>query len=492
LMIWPLALALLIRAGMRFSRILWSFLLLLSLFALLFTGSLAGYFGFCAETLVFALFGFKDHLKGTFLWLSVLLGFLVLSFFLPPMAGSLEELFHQQGEILQSREQVGAGTLDMIRKNPVFGVGYGAYAAAFPAHRPALLALHPVLQSEGQKHAGNWLLEWTAETGVIGLLLFSAFWFYVLAQWWKLYKANAIPKVLAIGIFVVAAGVVADNLFDSNSYETFIRVPLLFLAAFPVALSQRFYRMEGYPIQLRERDLSKFKAFLIPLAAGIMALVIFQIGNAFKRQGADVLLEKASVSTQSGKWDEALDLSNRAFKLDPSDFEIRYMRGSVYLDRNQEGDLDAALTDFNALGPVAPDYKLLHFKKYEIFRALNRNEEAKTELRRAVSLDPMLIYLLDDFKKARQLTAERQISEALIVYQGLFLDYPTCVPMLIDYANCLALSHDYESAINLYRSVLVLDPGNSKASDDLGKVQEISRKVEESKHPKASMLGSEL
>jgi O-antigen ligase/tetratricopeptide (TPR) repeat protein len=492
LMIWPLALALLIRAGMKFSRIFWSFLLLLSLFALLFTGSLAGYFGFCAETLVFAFFGFKDHLKGTLLWLSILLGFLVLSFFLPPMAGPLQELVHQKCETLQAQEQVWSGTLDIIEKNPLFGVGYGAYAAAFPAHRPALLSLHPVLGSDDEKHSYNWILEWAAETGVVGLLLFSGFWFYVLAQWWKLYKANAIPKVLAVGIFVVAAGVGADNLFDSNGYETFIRVPLLFLAAFPVALSQRFYRMEGYPIRLEERDLSKFKAILIPLAAGMMAIVILQIGNAFKRQAGDILQAKASASTPLGKWDEALNLYNRAFQLDPSNFEIRYMRGSVYLDRNQEGDLERALADFDAIGPAAPDYKLIHFKKYEIFRALKRDEEAKTELNRAVSLDPMLIYLLDDFKKARQLTADRQISEALIVYQGLFLDYPTCVPMLIDYANCLALSHDYESAINLYRSVLVLDPGNSKASDDLIKVQAIERKVEDSKHPKAGVLGNEL
>jgi tetratricopeptide (TPR) repeat protein/O-antigen ligase len=492
LMIWPLVLALLIRANLKLSRVFWSFLLLLSLFALFFAGSLAGYFGFCAEALVFAFFSFKDRLKGTFLWLFILLGFLTLSFFLPPMEGRLEELLHQKNKTFQSQQQGWVGALDIIEKNAVFGVGYGAYAAAFPAHRPALLALHPVLEGDGQKHANNWVLEWAAETGVIGLLLLSAFWFYVLAQWWKLYKANAIPKVLAVGIFVVAAGVCVDNLFDANSYEAFIRVPLLFLAAFPVALSQRFYRMEGYPIRLREQDLSKFKAILIPLAIGVMVMVVLQIGNAFKRQGADILFEKASTSIQLGKWDEALDLYNRAFKLNPSNFDIRYMRGSTYLDRNKEGDLEAALEDFNAMGPVAPDYRLLHFKKYEILEALKRDEEAKAELKRAVRLDPMLIYLLDDFKKARQLTAGQQFSEALIVYQGLFLDYPTCVPMLINYANCLALSHDYESAINLYRSVLVLDPENSKASDDLMKVQEIERKMKESRHPKASVLGSEL
>ncbi len=135
---------------------------------------------------------------------------------------------------------------------------------------------------------------------------------------------------------------------------------------------------------------------------------------------------------------------------------------------------------------------LLHFYNYEVLNGLKRDEDAKTELKRAIRLDPMLIYLSDDFKKARQLTANEHFSEALIVYQGLILDYPTCVPMLIDYANCLALTRDFESAINLYRSVLILDPGNIKASDDLQKVREILRRTKELNRPKASVLGNEL
>ncbi len=492
LMIWPPVLALLFRAGMKFSRIFWSFLLMVCLFALLFTGSQTGYLGFFAGVLVFSFFSFKDQVKGAFPWLLVLLGFLTLSFFLPPMSGRLQELLSKKSEVFPFQEQVWSGTLDMVKKSPIFGVGYGAFASVFPAHRPAWLGLHQVEKTDGGNHAYNWVLEWTAETGVVGLLLLLAFWFYVLAQWWRLYNANAIPKVLAIGFFAVVSGVAVDNLFEANSSEPFILMPLLFLAAFPVALSQRFYRIEGFPVRLKELNLSKFKAFLLPLAVVIIFLAFFQIVDVFKRQEADILCEKAAVSTQLGKWDEALELYTQALKLDPSNFETRYLQGSVYLDRDKEGDLEAALADFNTLDPVAPDYQLIHFKKYEVLNSLKREEEAKTELKRAVRLDSTLIYLLDDFKKARQLTASDHLSEALVVYQGLILDYPTCVPMLIDYANCLALSQDYESAINLYRSVLVLDPGNVKASDDLQKVQEITLRAQELNRPKANVLGSEL
>ncbi len=492
LLIWPLALALLLRAGKKLSMIFWILLLMVSLFALLFTGSQAGYFGFLTGALIFAFFIYQHRLKEGYPWLFVLLAFLTGSFFMPPMSGQLQELIHPESGPFQYEEKLWSGTLDMVKKNPVFGVGYGCYAAVFPAYRPAWLSLHPREGGDMENHAHNWVLEWTAETGVIGLFLLLAFWFYVLAQWWKLYQANAIPKILAVGFFAAASGVAVDNLFETNSYEPFIRVPLLFLAAFPVALSQRFYRMEGFLIRLKELDLSKFKVFLLTLALGTAVLVVFRIGHVFKGQEADILRERASVLTQSGKWDEALDLYAQASKLDPSNFDTRYLQGSVCLDRDKEGDLEAALMDFNSIDPVAPDYQLLHFKKYEVLTALKRNEEAKAELKRAVRLDPMLIYLLDDFKRARQLTAAGRLTEALIVYQGLFLDYPTCVPMLIDYANCFALSQDYESAINLYWSALALDPENDKAFDDLQKVQAIVKRAEKLRRPQAGVLGNEL
>ena len=151
--------------------------------------------------------------------------------------------------------------------------------------------------------------------------------------------------------------------------------------------------------------------------------------------------------------------------------------------------MEKALADLEAVSKVAPDYVLLHFKKYEVLSQLNRLEEAKTELKRAVSLDPMLIFLLDDFKKARDLTSEGKFSMAFVLYQNLYLDYPTCVPMIIDYANCFALTHDYVSAINLYRHALELDPGNVKALYDLRKVYEAQKKVGDSKR---NVFGHEL
>ncbi|HJT24434.1 MAG TPA: O-antigen ligase family protein, partial [bacterium] len=372
MMVWPLALALWMRAGSKITQFFWGFLFVASLAALFLTGSPGGWLGMAVGTVVFAGFLLKEQGIQGLKWFALPAILIVASFFVQPMSSNLKGFIGLPSESVEFQGQVWRGAIDMIRANPLLGVGPGVFRTAFPPHRPPYLMLHQPQRSAEVEHASNWLLEWTAETGIIGVLLLMAFWFYVLAQWWKLYKANAIPKTLAAGVFSTVAAVASDNLLDSNLYSPAILIPLLFLAAFPVALSQRFYRMEGFPIQRKEVDITRWKVYLLPLLALVMALVFQKMGDVFQRQGAELDLKKAAVSASSGKWDEALDFYTKALKLDPGNIDIPYSKGSVYLDRNQPGDLEKALADFKAVESISPDYKLLHYQMYEALLRLKR------------------------------------------------------------------------------------------------------------------------
>ena len=154
--------------------------------------------------------------------------------------------------------------------------------------------------------------------------------------------------------------------------------------------------------------------------------------------------------------------------------------------------MEKSLSDLEKTGRVSPEYVLIHFKKYEVLSRLNRPEEAKIELKRAVLLDPMLVFLLDYFKKARELVSAGHYSEAFVIYQNLFFDYPACVPMITAYANCFALTRDYSSAINLYRKALELDPGNEKVLYDLDAVRKIQAAVNQNQSLRNGILGSEI
>ena len=478
LMVWPMALALFVRAQRALTRLLWSGLLVLSLIAIFVTGSKFGWLGLVLGALVY---GFSYFARGKILrpFLSVL-GIaaitVALSLFFPPLHDRMEAWVNTQNGSDWVRTQVWKGSVEMIRNNPLMGAGFGCFKAAFPAYRPAGLMMRQNQEGYGVEHASNWMLEWTAETGIVGLgLLFLVGW-SVLAQWWKLFSANAIPRSLGAGVFAAFSGVLVENLFGMNLYLPSTLVPLLLLAALPVALSQRFYRMEKFPIRYREVDLGEMKAYLFPLLLVVGLMAFQEIKTSFQRQLAGMDLKKAADSYRAGKWDEAMGKYEAALLLDPGNLEAKYSRGSLYFDRNKPGDAEKAMADWNAVGEVAPNYLVIHFKKYQALRELNRLDEAKVELKRAIRLDPMLIYLLDDFGKARDLIAGGEYSTAFVIYQNLFFDYPTCVPLLISYANLYAMTRDYSSAINLYRRILDLDPGNAKATEDLRKVWEIDQK----------------
>jgi tetratricopeptide (TPR) repeat protein len=98
---------------------------------------------------------------------------------------------------------------------------------------------------------------------------------------------------------------------------------------------------------------------------------------------------------------------------------------------------------------------------------LNRLQESNAEMKKAVQLDPGLIIQLTDYKKARQLADVRRFKEALVIYRKLVLDYPTCVPALVDYANCLVMVKKISEAVSVYQRVLVLDPTNNEALNNL-------------------------
>jgi len=467
LMVWPLALALLLRAENWVSRSLWAFIVMASLVSLLWTGSKAGWLGFVVGLLIFAFFVLKDRQEKAYQWLGLLLVFLAFSFFMTPMAPRLKELALAKSDSLHFRQTVWKGVVEMVKEHPLQGVGFGAFSAAYPAHRPISLMMNQTQRSYEVDHAHNWILEWAAETGLIGLGLLLTFWFFILAQWWKLYSANAIPKPLTAGIFAALGGVAIDNLFDVNSYLPSTIVPLLFLAAFPVALSQRFYRIPLYPIQYRVWDLSRVRVYLLPALVAFIALIFQQVGNAFVRQMVDVQLKKALTLSAGKKWEAALPLYDHILGLEPINIEARYFRGSALADEGKPEDLQKATWDFDYVTRLEPDYVLVHFKKARVFKALGRLDEAKAEMKQALQLDPLLVFQLDEYQAAQKLVDAKKYAEAIAVYQKLLLDYPTCIPAMVDEANCLVMLKRKPEAEDLYRQVLKLDPDSPEAQANL-------------------------
>jgi tetratricopeptide (TPR) repeat protein len=379
----------------------------------------------------------------------------------------LQPLADPQNPSVLFRRQLWSGVWKMIVDHPFFGTGFGTFPALYPAYRPISLMMSQTQRSYEVNDAHNWVLSWLSQTGWVGLALLLAFWAVVFYQWWKLYQGSAIPPALGAGAFAAFTGLGLDNLFDLNSGLPSTLVPLLFLAALPVALSQRFYRLPGYPIQARETRLEGFRVPWLVLALLVSALAFFQFRTAFGKQWADVQLKKAVQFSEMKQWKEAFQAYDKSLQLDPRNVVAHYFRGSAYGARAEAGDDEKALDDLNHVSDLEPDYVLNHFKKAIVLEKLGRAQDAAEEMKRAIALDPRLAFQLPSYHEARDKAGKRDFKGALVIYQRLVFDYPTCVPALVDEANCLFLLGRQAEAEAAYREALQLDPDNPEAKQNL-------------------------
>jgi tetratricopeptide (TPR) repeat protein len=210
-------------------------------------------------------------------------------------------------------------------------------------------------------------------------------------------------------------------------------------------------------------NLKDYKIYLAPVTLLIVLLMLSEVNRAMRDQLTGGMLKRAENYSEKSQWDSAIDLYNRIIRIDPSNGEAIYFRGSSYLDRDSTGDTALALADFTAVQVLKPDYVLVHFKKALALKKLNRVPESRAEMMEAVRQDPGLIYQDPDFLKAEGLAAKRDYKKALPLYQKLVLDYPACVPLLINAANTMVECGLTAPALDLYNRALVYDPGNPDA-----------------------------
>ena len=471
LLAWPLALALYFRALQPATKALWMMVTVFTLGALFLTQSKGGLLGLGAGLAIFLiLFILKTKPEGEGKNKRQLISILIGGIFLTgiyPAIQILKPLANPQNSSILFREQLWSGVWKMILDHPLTGVGLGAFSAAFPAYRPLSLILGQSERSYEVNEAHNWVLSWLSQTGWVGLGLVLTFGALVLYQWWRLYQAKAIPPALGAGAFAAFGGIAVDNLFDLNHTLPSTLVPFLFLSALPVALSQRFYRMAGFPIQAKEVKLAGIRSLWFVLSLMATGLCFFQIWKSFEEQWADVQLKTAVRLSQAKQWNEALKSYDKTLLFDPNNVMALYFRGSVYAGLGGEGDNEKALADFNEVTGMEPDYVLVHFKKAQVLRNLGRTSDSEMEMKRAIALDPQVVGQLPEYQEARTRVNEKHYQDALMIYQKLVFDYPTCVPALVDEANCLFLLGKKSEAHSVYQQALRLDPENDQAKQNL-------------------------
>ena len=159
----------------------------------------------------------------------------------------------------------------------------------------------------------------------------------------------------------------------------------------------------------------------------------------------------------------AESLNNALLKNNPKDSYAHLFKGRMAL---ADGNVDAAIAEFNNTQKFRPDWPALHFWLAQAYVRRNQFEQAKHELETALTYDP-------DYRVARLTLAALQnrtgaVSAAMINGIRLVKSNPRDVPALLVYSESLISSKDYERAARVLKMAADNAANNADIHRQLG------------------------
>jgi O-antigen ligase len=127
-----------------------------------------------------------------------------------------------------SRTQIWATTWEVVKQNPIFGAGWGAFGAAYTQ-------FDPMNGRERVEQAHNDYLQLLADAGIVGLLI-GAFFVFALARegWRRLESKDDFRRGVAVGALAACFAILVHSLFDFVLHTTAISLLFLVMTALAV------------------------------------------------------------------------------------------------------------------------------------------------------------------------------------------------------------------------------------------------------------------
>ena len=226
-----------------FKRWLLFIIFILSVFIHIWTYSRIGWFAISCEAIIFLFILVKKRMLSAGNLAAIGVCFvLVFSILFIYHDKITDRLFGFDNMSTKSRRVMEKLSLQIISDNLIRGVGYGGYAKATDYYWPDntyLIGKNAVKLIRGKHYVHNGYLLLMAETGLIGIAVWLAFFIYILFLAYKniVYSKGGLHMALSTGIFLAISG-----LMINMSLEHFKNNMLIFImwicAGFTEALSR--------------------------------------------------------------------------------------------------------------------------------------------------------------------------------------------------------------------------------------------------------------
>lgn len=310
-----------------------------------------------------------------------------------------------------------SGTLDMIKSNPIFGVGIGNFTTAYPRYEITAFTAH----------AHNSMLQWASETGLPGLLLLLA-----LPAAMAAFGVNALrlrrsalsapagdvnqpftpifdePGLLLIGLLAALFASLMKTMLDSDWYIFATLLTLCLSGGLMTGLARDI-------APLTTLNPEPIKKPLLSLFALLGILVLF---HAFQVGTAQYYLSEAGIDLSRSNLDGALMMLQSAAQANPFDPEILLKQAELLQASQRSSQELAALHTALRIAPLPKVYYRIG-QYYQQQSASNSSflPQAIASYRKARAGDPKNLQVLRHLAVCLQ--REGRTQDAIAVYSNM-------------------------------------------------------------------------
>jgi len=339
IMIVPLAFVIIMNTQKSWKKIAMLAALILMVDCILLTQSRGGWISFGVVTGIlvagYAWMKKKDSL-GNIIWIAVIVTITTilivkLQGILSPTTPTYSALSLSKSTFsMEGRLLLWKGTLQIIKRYPIAGIGLGAFQSVYPMFQQGGLY---------SRYVHNLYLEVFAETGIFGFIsLIVAFYLVIIKGIVLIKRKSPIYSELGIALLAASSGFMVHNFIDFNWNMAVAGLMFWINVALIFCCDRLACEKEG--LNTGEQITEIGKKYFVPSVFGTIAVVLLMLVAFSSAAWAQYLYNRAQDAYNEGELKSSVRLLEKAVKFDPINANIQNKLALGYFEESMSAKSD--------------------------------------------------------------------------------------------------------------------------------------------------------